>query len=303
MGANPSPLSRRLDEGNNSYTSPSPLTKRIGEGSPNSYISPSPLANRPGDGTTGYNPLRSSLERTSPGNSITTPRYSGEIARAPSGEGPANDRMTNSFRKSYLDDAEAKSNGRSTADINIVSGARGDHSSYRKSLLSEYRNTLGTDSNVNPARSSENGIKDSGGPATRHSHHQTPQATETSTYSSSTTQQQQRLRDQKQSNTGSSVRGSSQVTSSSKTSAAPAARSHDKMSVFNYEGGDRAGSRNHMHMMMNHNLMNAHQPQDSETSKKKVGNLKKARKKITVNLQGTRYDVGMYHTLGGRVNV
>lgn len=63
------------------------------------------------------------------------------------------------------------------------------------------------------------------------------------------------------------------------------------VSVFNYEGSDRMGSRNHLHMMANHSLMAAQSAKQEEDSAKKR-NLKRLRKKITVNLQGTRYDVG-----------
>lgn len=78
------------------------------------------------------------------------------------------------------------------------------------------------------------------------------------------------------------------------TESSPRQAQSQQLSVFNYGGGEKGASRSHLHMLMNHNLMTAHsatERHEEEVNKRKA-NIKKSRKKITVNLQGTRYEVG-----------
>ena len=132
----------------------------------------------------------------------------------------------------------------------------------------------------------------SSAPLVKQSHNQTPAATETSNFTTSVATKDNKY---KHSALGSSDKARTSDSTSPNAAAKSSRNSQQgQLSVFNYEGADRSNSRNHLHMLMNHNMMNARQQE--EDSNKKKSNTKKARRKITVNLQGTRYDVGKYST-------
>lgn len=261
-----------------SYQSP---RLQLQHGSPKDHAPPtqSPLIYKPAEGAPNYtSSLRSSLEKPSSGTPLSGVDYgSGRLS------------ASSTLRKSLLEgDANTKTNGDLTSPVGRSSS--GDYSSYRKSLLAEYRNSAGVESAVGSSRLlQENNYKSNQSSVTKQGHSQTPAATETSNFTSallkgstSTSRQPGNVRAEQA--PASVVRGTdSNVQSLS--------GSQQQLSVFNYEGGDRSGSRSHLHMLMNHNLMNARQP-DENNNKKKTSNSKKTRRKITVNLQGTRYEVG-----------
>lgn len=259
--------------------------------------SQSPLIRRSGDSTNNYTSLlRSSLEQKVPtgqegggrhGNGVSLDYGNG---RTPS-EG---------LRQSYRDDSLSK-NGSVLGDKQNYSADKyrqnispsdrpaskesdplQNLSSFRKSLLSDYS---GLSSGSKLIQEHDSKIK------AAQKHQQTPQATETYTtgsgpgkYSSPSTQRTE--------DSTSLYKSSPRQPTTDRTPTGD----RQQLSVFNYEGGDRSQSRNQLHMLMNHNhhMMNAHtnHQQDSDSNNKKKTNLKKSRKKITVNLQGTRYEIG-----------
>lgn len=257
-----------------SYQSPK---LQLQHGSPRAPSSQSPLARKSADLNQNYaSSLRSSLDKPSPtgyGNTPVGTDTTGRLSAAAS------------LRKSLLD---SDVNTKSGSEINNP-GSRallGDYSSYRKSLSSEHRNSAAAEQLVNSSKSiQESNHRSSHGSVIKQGHSQTPAATETTNYNSSP---------------HAALKASKQITNTRDAARAHEAASSEpsgksmrgsQLSVFNYEGGDRSQSRNHLHMLMNHNMMNAHQHEE-DSNKKRTSNAKRTRRKITVNLQGTRYDVG-----------
>jgi len=251
------------------YQSPK-LQLQNGSPKDRNITSQSPLARRSDEYNQAYSSsLRSSLERHTPGSLADKSRLLDEYTNRQS--------PSASNRKSHLDNDLL--NGGVAGSLNPTSNAQ----SYNKSLLAEYRRAAANESVSSSSRLlQEHDRKMSQSEIAKQNYHQqTPLATETSSnfpLSTRVSKDQQLV-----------VKNAGGSADMNQVKASP----RSQLSVFNYEGGDRATSRSHLHMLTHHNLMNARQQQEEITLKKK-GNAKKSRRKITVNLQGTRYDVGKF---------
>lgn len=257
---------------------------------------PSPLIRRSGDSTHNYtNLLKSSLDQRSPVEAGNKQSYGYGVSLD---QGRPTSDLRGSFQNDRLGKQQSPSNsiekqlysadrynqqrspGERDRPTSKESDPLSDLSAYRKNLLSDYGSRL---SESNPSSSSrliqehDQKVRT----AQKPSHHRTPQATDTYTATRDTPSHQTPRADQLKND-------------NPHYKPSPRQPNGDKphLSVFNYEGGDRTQSRNQLHMLMNHNLMNAHGSSNQDDGQKKKNNMKKSRKRITVNLQGTRYEIG-----------
>ena len=250
---------------------------------------PSPPIRRSGDSTHNYTSLlKSSLDNRSP---VETGGKSSNGYNAPLDYGHPTSELRNSLQSDRLSKQQSPS---SLLEKQLYSADRYNHqsspgdrdrptskesdpmadlSAYRKSLLSDYGSRQSELNQSRLIQEHDHKVRT----VQKQSHHQTPLATDTYTATRDVPSQQ---------------RGDN--THYKPSPRQPNGGEKQQFSVFNYEGGDRTQSRNQLHMLMNHNLMNAHAGSNQEDSQKKKNNVKKSRKKITVNLQGTRYEIGLY---------